>query len=83
MIKGKDRTEQKVNCVVAGSLTGRNHVGVKFYYVIRILEEVVDFGIWEDGVLYDGRESANCSNCGVYAGIYSQDLRKRIASSCI
>jgi hypothetical protein len=51
-----------------GSLTGRNQVGVKFYYVIRILEEVGNFGVWESGALYDNRRNAICSDCGVYAG---------------
>lgn len=54
----------------AGSLTGRNHIGVKFYYVIRILEKVDKSGIWEDGALYENRENAHCSDCGVYAGVF-------------
>lgn len=51
-----------------GSLTGRNGVGVKFYYVIKVLEEVIRFGIWEDGVVVDSKRSTFGSECGAFAG---------------
>lgn len=56
--------------VITGSLTGRNNVGVKFYYAIKILGEVTHYGTWEDGILYAGKKSVIGSNCGVYVGKY-------------
>ena len=71
LIKGNNENNYKnsSSALFAGSLTGRNHVGVKFYYVVRILEKVIESGVWEESVLYENRENARCSNCGVYAGL--------------
>ena len=41
---------------------------MKFYYVIRILEEVVKFGVWKDGVIVDNKRSTFGSECGAFAG---------------
>ena len=53
---------------VSGSLTGRNQIGVKIYFSVKILGEVVGYGIWEDSILHASKRNGGGPNCGAYAG---------------
>ena len=46
-------------------------MGVKFYYAIKIMNDVVKYGTWKEGVIFDNETSTNGSDCGAFVGTYS------------
>lgn len=51
-----------------GSLTGRNGVGVKVYFVAKVLQQVSSHGTWEHDSRKQDGDHASGPSCGAFLG---------------
>ena len=54
--------------LVSGSLTGRNGIGVKVYFIAEFLQTPIGYGTWEGGNVHTGQRSASGNECGAFVG---------------
>ena len=52
-----------------GSLTGRNGVGVKVYFVAKVLQQVSGHGTWLSTTLHQNSDSTTGPVCGAFLGL--------------